>query len=51
MQEVRECLSVGNTQETEVSMFKNQTKNQKMAQRLEFESITIGLMFKGTMTY
>ena len=51
MQEVKEYLSVGNTQEIEASMSKNLTKNQKTAQRLESEFITIGPMFKGTMTY
>ena len=51
MQEVKEYLSVGNTQELEVSMSKNLTKNQRTAQRLEFVCITIGPMFKGTMTY
>ena len=51
MQEGREYLSVGNTQELGVSMSKNLTKNQRTAQRLESECIIIGPMFKGTMTY
>ena len=51
MQEVRECLSAGNTQEIEVSMSKNLTKNQRMVQRLELECTTIGPMFKGTTIY
>ena len=49
MQEVKEYLSVGNTQEIEVSMSKNLTKNQRTVQRLEFECITIGPMFRGIM--
>lgn len=51
MQEVKEYLSVGNTQEIEVSMSRNLTKNQRMVQRLEFECIIIGQMFRGTMIY